>query len=126
MSRIHYLAATALTLTMPFLAHAQSPSSEAATAVLPQPTAPFAGTIGTSYKESTPDYPKPLEAPARAPNVLLILTDEWASDTRPHSAARWPPRRSTGSRERPALQPLSHHRAVLADARALLTGRNHH
>ena len=39
--------------------------------VLPKPEPPFKGTIGQTVKESKADYPKPLEAPAGAPNVAL-------------------------------------------------------
>src|SRR5215813_5887358 len=45
-------------------------------AVLPQPEPPFKGQIGRTVKESTPDFPKGVEAPQGAPNVLLILTDD--------------------------------------------------
>ena len=45
-------------------------------AVLPKPEPPFQGTIGRTVKDSMPDFPKSLEAPAGAPNVLLILTDD--------------------------------------------------
>src|ERR1035438_4214277 len=44
--------------------------------VLPQPQPPFHGKIGRTAKESTPDFPKGVEAPKGAPNVLLILTDD--------------------------------------------------
>src|SRR5262245_4838020 len=44
--------------------------------VLPRPETPFAGKIGRTAKESTPDFPKAIEAPKDAPNVLLILTDD--------------------------------------------------
>src|SRR5262249_47258411 len=44
--------------------------------VLPQPLPPFKGTIGRTTKDSTPDFPKGVEAPQGAPNVLLILTDD--------------------------------------------------
>src|SRR5262245_26565132 len=44
--------------------------------VLPQPEQPFKGKIGRTAKDSTPDFPKGVEAPAGAPNVLLILTDD--------------------------------------------------
>lgn len=44
--------------------------------VLPQPEQPFKGTIGRTAKDSTPDFPKGVEAPQGAPNVLLILTDD--------------------------------------------------
>src|SRR5499427_6415909 len=44
--------------------------------VLPKPEPPFSGKIGRTAKESTPDFPKAIEAPKGAPNVLLILTDD--------------------------------------------------
>ena len=44
--------------------------------VLPKPEPPFKGTIGQTVKESKADYPKPLEAPAGAPNVLIIILDD--------------------------------------------------
>src|SRR5262249_59414145 len=44
--------------------------------VLPKPEQPFAGKIARTAKESTPDFPKGVEAPKGAPNVLLILTDD--------------------------------------------------
>jgi Sulfatase len=51
-------------------------SSAAAQVVLPKPAPSFSGKIGPTYKESTPDFPKPVAAPEGAPNVLLILTDD--------------------------------------------------
>src|SRR5499427_10197065 len=44
--------------------------------VLPPPEPPFKGHIERTLKGSTPDFPKGIEAPAGAPNVLLILTDD--------------------------------------------------
>src|SRR5262249_24906621 len=44
--------------------------------VLPKPEPPFEGKIGRTVRDSTPDFPKGVEAPAGAPNVLLILTDD--------------------------------------------------
>src|SRR5262245_52147194 len=62
------------------LAQAQEKAAEEQTPggsdVLPRPQQPFKGKIGRTAKESTPDFPKPLEAPKGAPNVLLILTDD--------------------------------------------------
>src|SRR5499433_2848556 len=43
---------------------------------LPKPEPAFKGKIGRTAKESTPDFPKGIEAPKGAPNVLLILTDD--------------------------------------------------
>ena len=36
----------------------------------------FKGKIGTSYKDSTPTFPKNRQTPAGASNVLLILLDD--------------------------------------------------
>src|SRR5262245_17219005 len=44
--------------------------------VLPRPRQPFKGKIVRKASESAPDFPKPLEAPKDAPNVLLIMTDD--------------------------------------------------
>src|SRR3990172_11990379 len=44
--------------------------------VLPRPEQPFKGNIGRTTKDSTLDFPKIVEAPKGAPNVLLILTDD--------------------------------------------------
>jgi len=44
---------------------------------LPQPqAAPFHGRIGLRTNESATYWPSPLEPPAGAPNVLLILIDD--------------------------------------------------
>ena len=44
--------------------------------VLPRPEPPFSGKIGHTVKESTTDFPKSVEAPKGAPNILVILTDD--------------------------------------------------
>ena len=49
-----------------------SPSQE----VLPKPEAPFAGQIGATYRDSRADFPKPIAAPAGAPNVLIVILDD--------------------------------------------------
>ena len=43
---------------------------------LPRPEPEFRGKIGRTAKDSKPDFPKGVEAPPGAPNVLLILTDD--------------------------------------------------
>src|SRR5262245_42977523 len=72
MSR-RYLFVIVLHMTL-IEAQAQTPSKTEE--VLPRPEPPFKGKIGRTVKESTPDFPKEVQAPAGAPNVLLILTDD--------------------------------------------------
>src|SRR5215831_2177037 len=48
----------------------------AAQDVLPRPDPPFKGHIGRTAKDSTPDFPKEVQPPKNAPNILLILTDD--------------------------------------------------
>jgi len=95
--------------------------------VLPKPEPPFKGTIGQTVKESQADYPKPLEAPAGAPNVLLIILDDVGfghADTFGGAVA-------TPTLDRLAAGGLRynqfHTTALCSPTRgALLTGRNHH
>jgi arylsulfatase A-like enzyme len=95
--------------------------------VLPQPEPQFKGKIGRTVKDSVPDFPKAVEAPAGAPNVLLILTDDvgfGASST------------FGGPIETPNFQRIAnsglryntfHTTALCSPTRAaLITGRNHH
>lgn len=95
--------------------------------VLPIPPAAFKGKIERTAKESTPDFPKAVEAPDGAPNVLLILTDDvgfGASST------------FGGPIQTPTLERLAdnglrynmfHTTALCSPTRAaLITGRNHH
>ena len=95
--------------------------------VLPKPQPPFQGKIGRTAKDSTPDFPKGVEAPKGAPNVLLILTDDvgfGASST------------FGGPIQTPNFQRLAdsglrfntfHTTALCSPTRAaLITGRNHH
>ena len=44
--------------------------------VLPRPEQAFGGRIGTTSADSVKDFPKEVEAPKGAPNVLIILTDD--------------------------------------------------
>ena len=99
----------------------------AAQEVLPRPEPPFKGKIGRTVKDSTPDFPKGVEAPKGAPNILLILTDDvgfGASSTFGGPIA-------TPTLDRLAKAGLRytefHTTALCSPTRAaLLTGRNHH
>ena len=95
--------------------------------VLPINPPSFQGKIGLTYKESTPDFPAPIKAPEKAPNVLLVLLDDVGFG-----------QASTfgGAIETPNLTRLAnkglrynqfHTTALCSPTRAaLLTGRNHH
>ena len=95
--------------------------------VLPKAEPPFKGKIGRTVKDSTPDFPKGVEAPKNAPNILLIMTDDvgfGASST------------FGGPIQTPTFQQLAdeglryntfHTTALCSPTRAaLITGRNHH
>jgi arylsulfatase len=76
--RRHLLLGTTSLVAASALGSAAGPRAAAAATsdVLPDPEPPFKGKIGRTVKDSTPDFPKSVEAPADAPNVLLILTDD--------------------------------------------------
>jgi len=100
---------------------AQTPES------LPRSAPPFKGQIGSSYKDSIPDYPAAVTAPAGAPNVLIILLDDVGFGMTGTFGGPVPT---------PALDQLSasgvkynrfHTTSLCSPTRAaLLTGRNHH
>jgi arylsulfatase len=95
--------------------------------VLPKPEQPFTGKIARTAKESTPDFPKGIEAPKGAPNVLLILTDDVGFGASSVFG---------GPIQTPTFQRLAdsglrynvfHTTALCSPTRAaLITGRNHH
>jgi len=95
--------------------------------VLPYPQPAFKGKIGRTVKDSKPDFPKGVTAPAGAPNILLILTDDVGfGATSPFG----------GAIQMPTFQRLAdsglrynmfHTTALCSPTRsALITGRNHH
>ena len=95
--------------------------------VLPLPQPPFKGKIGTTYKESQPDFPKPIKAPAKAPNVLLVLLDDVGFG----QTSTFGGLIETPNLDRLAARGLRynqfHTTALCSPTRAaLLTGRNHH
>src|SRR5215472_8826123 len=95
--------------------------------VLPKPEPPFKGKIGRTAKDSKPDFPKSVTAPAGAPNVLLILTDDvgfGASSTfgGPIQTPNFQRIADNGLRYN-----MFHTTALCSPTRAaLITGRNHH
>jgi arylsulfatase A-like enzyme len=114
---------TALTLALSALLALSAQAQE----VLPRPEQPFKGHIGRTVKDSTQDFPKEIQAPEGAPNILLILTDDvgfGASSTFGGPVL-------TPTMDRLAMNGLRytqfHTTALCSPTRAaLLCGRNHH
>jgi arylsulfatase len=95
--------------------------------VLPKPEQPFAGKIARTAKESTPDFPKGVEAPKGAPNILLILTDDVGFGA--SSVFGGPIQTPTFQRlaDSGLRYNMFHTTALCSPTRAaLITGRNHH
>jgi len=95
--------------------------------VLPKPEQPFKGHIGRTTKDSTLDFPKEVEAPKGAPNILLILTDDVGFGATSPFGGPIP----TPAFDRLAQAGLRytqfHTTALCSPTRAaLLSGRNHH
>ncbi|MCA9028072.1 MAG: arylsulfatase [Planctomycetaceae bacterium] len=94
---------------------------------LPKPDPAFKGKVGTTFDDSTPNFPSPVKAPAGAPNVLIILLDDVGYGMCSPFG---------GSVQTPNLQKLAdngltytrfHTTALCSPTRAaLLAGRNHH
>ena len=132
MSKFRFAGATALALIFGqgaiTTAHAQTGDApSAAQNILPRPAEPFTGKIGTTYADSTPAFPKPVEAPAGAPNVLLILGDDIGFGAASTFGGAIP----TPNLDRLAARGLVYNRfhttAMCSPTRAaMLTGRNHH
>jgi arylsulfatase len=94
---------------------------------LPKPDAPFNGKIGRTVKDSKPDFPKGAEAPAGAPNILLILTDDVGFGAT--SVFGGPIQTPNFQRvaDRGIRYNCWHTTALCSPTRAaLITGRNHH
>ncbi len=95
--------------------------------VLPRPEQPFKGKIGRTPKDSTPDFPKAVEGPKGAPNILVILTDDVGFGASSTFGGPIP----TPTMDRLARSGLRHNQfhttALCSPTRAaLLSGRNHH
>jgi len=95
--------------------------------VLPVPKAPFAGVVGKTPEQSRSHWSYNVKAPAGAPNVLLIMTDDVGFSATSTFG---------GSIPTPNLDKLAAHglkysnfysTGICSPSRAaLLTGRNHH
>src|SRR5215510_4388589 len=78
MSRRNLLLASSSLATLAALGSTGSAlgQSTGGSAVLPRPEPRFGGVIGRKSSDSKPDFPRGVKAPAGAPNVLLIMTDD--------------------------------------------------
>jgi arylsulfatase len=108
-------------------APANPPATAVGANVLPHPEPPFAGRIGITAADSTPDFPNQVAAPKGAPNILLILTDDVGFGASSTFGGPIP----TETMDRLAKNGLRytqfHTTALCSPTRAaLLTGRNHH
>jgi arylsulfatase len=114
-------------LVLSLLFMAACPALARAQEVLPRPEQPFGGRIGITTQDSVKDFPKEVEAPKGAPNVLVILTDDVGFGASSTFGGPIP----TVTMDRLAKQGLRytqfHTTALCSPTRAaLLTGRNHH
>lgn len=94
---------------------------------LPRTPQPFRGSIGRTVRESTKDFPAEAAAPAEAPNILLIMTDDVGFAASSTFGGPIP----TDTMDRLAKTGLRythfHTTALCSPTRAaLLSGRNHH
>src|SRR5690625_1227912 len=95
--------------------------------VLPHPQAEFQGEVGKTWRDSRSNFPRHVQPPAEAPNVLLVMTDDVGFAGSSTFGGPIP----TPNLDRLAEQGLRYNRfhttAMCSPTRAsLLTGRNHH
>ncbi len=88
--------------------------------ILPIAPEEFSGKIGTTYADSEPAYPDPLNAPDGAPNVVVIMLDDvgFGQTSMFGGAAATPQARQ----RRHHLQPVPHHRDLFGDPSSALDG----
>ena len=116
-SRRHLLGSTSAIAASVLASTALPRTANAATdPVLPQPEQPFHGKIERTLKGSVPDFPKGVEAPAGAPNVLLNPDRRRRLRGKQHVWRSDPDTQLPARRRRwPSLQHVSHDRAVLTN-----------
>ncbi len=94
---------------------------------LPIDPAPFAGTVGPTVAESTPDFPVHVKAPTDAPNVVLVMTDDVGFAAASPFGGPVPTPNLQRLMERGVVYNRFHTAAMCSPTRAaLLTGRNPH
>ena len=94
---------------------------------LPRPEPPFKGRIGRTAKDSVPDFPREVQPPKNAPNILLILIDDCGFGQYGTFGGGIP----SPTMDKLADEGLRYNRfhttALCSPTRAaLITGRNHH
>lgn len=100
-----------------------APSGES----LPRQMAPFSGRVALSAEQSQPDWPQRALAPAGAPNILLILTDDMGFGTSSTFGGPVPTPNLDRLAAAGARYSNFHTTAMCSPTRAaLLTGRNSH
>jgi arylsulfatase A-like enzyme len=108
-------------------AHAQGDVAPKPGTVLPIPEPSFGGTIGRTAAESTPDFPRAIQSPAAAPNVLLIMTDDVGFGASSTFGGPIPTPTCDALARRGLRYNRFHTTALCSPTRAaLITGRNHH
>lgn len=112
---------------MAMAALAAAPALAQTRDILPVPEAPFAGHAGQTLAQSRPAWPAQKKAPAGAPNVIVIMTDDAGFAASSAFGGPVP----TPNLEKLAARGLKynqfHTTAICSPSRAsLLTGRNHH
>jgi arylsulfatase A-like enzyme len=103
-------------------------STQATPNVLPRPDFHFSGEIGRTYLDSDPaQFPKPVQAPIGAPNILLVLIDDCGFGQYSTFGGGIP----SPTMDKLAAEGLRYNRfhttALCSPTRAaMITGRNHH
>ncbi len=94
---------------------------------LPRPPEPFRGRLEPAAADSTKVFPTPVTAPAGAPNILLVMTDDVGFAAASTFGGPVPTPNLDRLAERGLKYNQFHTTAICSPTRAaLLTGRNHH
>jgi arylsulfatase len=95
--------------------------------VLPIARPPFGGTVGETEAQSRPEFPRPVTAPANAPNVLLVMTDDVGFGAGSPFGGPVPMPNLERLAQRGVVYSRFHTEAMCSPTRAaLLTGRSSH
>src|SRR5262245_28964 len=119
-----------LALASPALAQGQEKTFPPANtpSVLPRPDFHFSGNVGRTYLDSdAPQLPQPVQAPKGAPNIVLILLDDFGFGQF-STFGGGVPSPTMGKLAAEGLRFNGFHTTALCSPprAALITGRNHH